>query len=136
MANEEDKKKKRRKKVPTKGYIEQINDIVLQEYGEIPVKLTLLIRKTAHDMIMLDRISEDLYNEEDLIMFDAFNVQGTQKMPINPLVPYFEKLSGRVTDDLYNLGLTARRQAIKSEDPRDKDTDKLGDLLEDTQNMK
>jgi hypothetical protein len=117
MANEEDKKKKRRKKVPTKGYIEQINDIVMQEYGEIPVKLTLLIRKTAHDMIMLDRISEDLYNENNLIMFDAFNVTGTQKMPINPLVPYFEKISGRVTDDLYNLGLTARKQAEKSKDP-------------------
>lgn len=116
--------------MPTKGYIEQINDIVLQEYGEIPVKLTLLIRKTAHDMIMLDRISEDLYNENNLIMFDAFNVTGTQKMPINPLVPYFEKISGRVTDDLYNLGLTARRQAEKSKDPDDKKTDKVDEYLE------
>ena len=36
---------------------------------------------------------------------------------MNPLIPYFDKLSARVTDDLYNLGLTARKQAGKSEDP-------------------
>jgi len=43
-----------------------------------------------------------------------------QKTVVNPLIPYYDKLSARVTDDLYNLGLTARKQAVKSEDPNDK----------------
>jgi hypothetical protein len=35
-----------------------------------------------------------------------------------------------VTDDLYNLGLTARKQAVKVEDPNDKKTDKVDEYLE------
>ena len=49
---------------------------------------------------------------------------------VNPLLPYYDKLSARVPDDLYNLGLTARKQAVKTEDPgKDKAANPMRELL-------
>ena len=55
---------------------------------------------------------------------------GQSKTVVNPLLPYYDKLSARVTDDLYNLGLTARKQAVKTEDPgKDKAANPMRELL-------
>jgi hypothetical protein len=78
---------------------------------------------------MLDRICNEIMDEEDLISQENGSMF-QQKKIVNPLIPYFDKLSARVTDDLYNLGLTARKQAIKTEDPSDKKTDKVDEYLE------
>lgn len=125
-----------KKQKGTNGYVMELNKLVRAEYnGEIPAKLTILIRKTAQDMCIMDKIFDDVSTTESLVTFEVGSM-GQQKPMVNGLVTYYDKASARVTDDLYNLGLTARKQAVKSEDPRDKDTDKLGDLLEDTQNVK
>ena len=117
----------------TNGYVQQLNRMVKQEYnGEIPAKLTMLIRKTAQDMWMMDRLFDDISSTESLVTFEVGSM-GQQKPVINGLVTYYDKASARVTDDLYNLGLTARKQAVKVEgDSKDK-TDKLKELLEDIQ---
>ena len=117
----------------TNGYVQQLNRMVKQEYnGEIPAKLTMLIRKTAQDMWMMDRLFDDISSTESLVTFEVGSM-GQQKPVINGLVTYYYKASARVTDDLYNLGLTARKQAVKVEgDSKDK-TDKLKELLEDIQ---
>lgn len=117
----------------TNGYVQQLNRMVKQEYnGEIPAKLTMLIRKTAQDMWMMDRLFNDISSTEDLVTFEVGSM-GQQKPVVNGLVTYYDKASARVTDDLYNLGLTARKQAVKVEgDSKDK-TDKLKELLENIQ---
>lgn len=117
----------------TNGYVQQLNRMVKQEYnGEIPAKLTMLIRKTAQDMWMMDRLFNDISSTEDLVTFEVGSM-GQQKPVVNGLVTYYDKASARVTDDLYNLGLTARKQAVKAEgDSKDK-TDKLKELLENIQ---
>lgn len=128
--------KKKQNPKGTNGYVAELNRLVRAEYnGEIPAKLTILIRKTAMDMQMMDRISDELMEEESLVK-TKFGSMAQEKSEVNPLIPYYDKLSSRVTDDLYNLGLTARKQAVKVPDQINNDPDKLGDLLEDTQNVK
>jgi hypothetical protein len=95
----------------------ELNKLVKAEYnGEIPAKLTILIRKTAMDMQMMDRISDELMSLDSLTS-TKFGSMAQEKTEVSPLIPYYDKLSSRVTDDLYNLGLTARKQAVKVEDP-------------------
>ena len=121
-----------------KGKVAEINKALRDQLGlkkneTIPVTYSLLIQKTATDMCMLDKVAEELQDAE-LTSLETGSMGQTKTM-VNPLVPYYDKLSARVTDDLYNLGLTARKQAVKVE-AQNNDPDKLGDLLEDTQNIK
>ena len=115
------------------GKVQQINTALKDQLGlkdtrQIPVTYSLLIQKTATDMCMLDKVASDLQNE-DMIKSD-FGSTGQTKTFANPLLPYYDKLSARVTDDLYNLGLTARKQAVKTEDPgKDKSANPMRELL-------
>jgi hypothetical protein len=99
-----------------KEYVEEIHKMLEKEYGERPYKLEKLVSKTAMDMLILDKISHDIVNASDLVTLEIGSM-GQQKPVVNPLLPYYDKMSARVTDDLYNLGLTARKQAVKVEDP-------------------
>ena len=107
-----------------KGKVAEINKALrdqlgLKKYETIPVTYSLLIQKTATDMCMLDKVAEELSELDELTSMEVGST-GQQKTVVNPLIPYYDKLSARVTDDLYNLGLTARKQAAKVEDPADK----------------
>jgi hypothetical protein len=107
----------KKKQKGTNGYVMELNKLVKAEYnGEIPAKLKILIRKTAMDMQMMDRISDELMSLDSLTS-TKFGSMAQEKTEVSPLIPYYDKLSSRVTDDLYNLGLTARKQAVKVEDP-------------------
>lgn len=114
----------------TNGYVAELNKLVKAEYGgKIPTQLTVLIRKTAQDMLIMDRISDELVNADSLVSLEVGSM-AQQKTVVNPLIPYYDKMSARVTDDLYNLGLTARKQAAKGDDAADKKvTDNIGTLL-------
>ena len=116
------------------GKVQQINTALKDQLGlkdtrQIPVTYSLLIQKTATDMCMLDKVAAELQKKDNLIESD-FGSTGQTKTFANPLLPYYEKLSARVTDDLYNLGLTARKQAVKTEDPgKDKAANPMRELL-------
>lgn len=118
-----------------KGKVAEINKALRDQLGlkkneTIPVTYSLLIQKTATDLCMLDRVAEELQDAE-LTPIEVGSM-GQQKTVVNPLIPYYDKLSARVTDDLYNLGLTARKQAAKVEDPNDKTaTNPMKELLND-----
>jgi hypothetical protein len=112
------------KRKGTNGYVAELNSLVRKEYGEVPAKLTLLIRKTAKDMLVMDTIAAQLLEVEEIVSMEIGS-KGQPKQIVTPLLPYYDKLSSRVTDDLYNLGLTARRQAVKSDDLPVKSDDPL-----------
>lgn len=99
----------------TNGYVAELNRLIRKEYGEVPDKLTMLIRKTAKDMLIMDAISQQLM-DMDVLMSEEWGSMGQKKIQVTPLLPYYDKLSARVTDDLYNLGLTARKQAARPDD--------------------
>ena len=86
----------------------------LKDVREIPITYSLMVQKTATDMCMLDKVAEELQDAELTSM--EYGSMGQAKTIVNPLIPYYDKLSARVTDDLYNLGLTARKQAQKTEE--------------------
>lgn len=115
------------------GKVQQINTALKDQLGlkdtrQIPVTYSLLIQKTATDMCMLDKVAAEL-QKKDMINSDLGST-GQTKTFANPLLPYYDKLSARVTDDLYNLGLTARKQAVKTEDPgKDKAANPMRELL-------
>ena len=126
--------KKKTEPKGTNGYVAQINSSLreilgLKKGAPIPVQYHVLVQKTALDMMVLDRIVAELNSVDDLTTIEVGSM-GQQKTIVNPLLPYYEKYSGRVTDDLYNLGLTARKQAAKTEEVSTA-PDKLSNLLED-----
>ena len=128
------KKKTTKEPKGTNGYVAQINSSLreilgLKKGAPIPVQYHVLVQKTALDMKMLDRIAAEI-DSVDTLTTIVFGSMGQQKTTVNPLLPYYEKYSGRVTDDLYNLGLTARKQAAKTEEVSTA-PDKLSNLLED-----
>ena len=113
----------------TNGYVAKINKMLKEEFGTIPAKLDSLIHKTAMDMLILERIGDQLSGMDDFLGLETGST-GQQKIIVTPLLPYYDKASARVTDDLYNLGLTARKQAAKGDDSGDKKvTDNIGSLL-------
>lgn len=116
-----------------KGKVAEINKALRDQLGlkkneTIPVTYSLLIQKTATDMCMLDKVAEELQDAE-LTSLETGSMGQTKTM-VNPLVPYYDKLSARVTDDLYNLGLTARKQAEKGKDPNDRKDNPMDKLAE------
>ena len=119
-----------------KGKVAEINKALRDQLGlkkneTIPVTYSLLIQKTATDLCMLDKVAEELSELDSLTSMEVGSM-AQQKTVVNPLIPYYDKLSARVTDDLYNLGLTARKQAAKVEDPNDKTaTNPMKELLND-----
>ena len=128
------KKKTTKEPKGTNGYVAQINSALREHLGlkkgaPIPVQYHVLVQKTAIDMMVLDRIVAELNSVDDLTTIEVGSM-GQQKTIVNPLLPYYEKYSGRVTDDLYNLGLTARKQAAKTEEVSTA-PDKLANLLDD-----
>lgn len=105
-------------------YTAELNRALCKQLGlkssrEIPVQYNSLISKTAQDMRMLDRIINELDSADGLTTVEVGSM-GQRKMTVNPLIPYYEKMSARVTDDLYNLGLTSRKQAAKGESIADR----------------
>lgn len=113
-----------------KSYVSQINTALREHLGlakgaSIPVQYHVLITKTAMDMRILDRITAEIEDEDWLVDKDNFGVAGQVKPIVCPLIPYYEKMSARVTDDFYNLGLTARKQAAKTDDQRVDDNDPM-----------
>lgn len=122
------KDKKKTKLKSLKSYMNDVEKMVCEEYGCVPPKLVVLIRKTAQDMRMLDRIINEIESEEDLTSVETGST-GQIKTVVNPLIPYYDKYSSRVTDDLYNLGLTSRKQASKTDDQSKKKDDPLSELL-------
>ena len=104
------------KKKGTNGYVAELNRLVKEEYGEIPARLTILIKKSAKDMLIMDSIADQLTEMDDYTSVEIGSM-GQQKVIVTPLLPYYDKASARVTDDLYNLGLTSRKSAIKTDEP-------------------
>lgn len=128
------KKKTTKEPKGTNGYVAQINSSLreilgLKKGAKIPVQYHVLVQKTALDMKMLDRIAAEI-DSVDTLTTIVFGSMNQEKTLVNPLLPYYEKYSSRVTDDLYNLGLTARKQAAKTEEVSTA-PDKLSNLLED-----
>lgn len=117
------------KKKGTNGYVAEINSALREHLGlgkgeKIPVVYHVLVQKTAQDMRILDRIIDELDKTDSLTSIEVGSMT-QQKTIVSPLLPYYDKMSARVTDDLYNLGLTARKQAVKAEDQRIDDDDPM-----------
>ena len=112
-----------------RAYTQEVNKMVRAAYGDtIPPHLFTMIRKTAQDMQMLERIQIEL-EDGDMTSFEIGSM-GQQKCVVNPLVPYYDKISSRVTDDLYNLGLTARKAAAKVDNASNNDDNPMQQLAE------
>ena len=112
-----------------RAYTQEVNKMVRAAYGDtIPPHLFTMIRKTAQDMQMLERIQIELEDGE-MTSFEIGSM-GQQKCVVNPLVPYYDKISSRVTDDFYNLGLTARKAAVKVDNASNNDDNPMQQLAE------
>lgn len=66
--------------------------------------LTPQIRVTAMNMVMLDKIQDEITKETDLVKL-VNGSQGQQKNEINPLLPTYDKLQRTMLMQLESLGL-------------------------------
>ena len=110
-------------------YIREVEEMVIAFHGHKPVFLAGQIRKTAMDMQFLDRVAADI--EQGELTDIETGSMGQMKRVTNPLLPLFDKYSARVTEDFYNLGLTARKQAAKDDTADRSAQDNIASLLAD-----
>jgi hypothetical protein len=92
-------------KAKTKSqYITELKKMVKARTGK-PCELWLLpqIDLTANNMVMIDKISEEL-DGKDLVSMVAGSM-GQVKAEVNPLVPYYDKLQRTLLMQLEALGL-------------------------------
>lgn len=92
-------------KIKTKSqYITELKKMVKARTGK-PCELWLLpqIDLTANNMVMIDKISEEL-DGKDLVSMVAGSM-GQVKAEVNPLVPYYDKLQRTLLMQLEALGL-------------------------------
>ena len=94
------------KKKTTQDYIEELKDGIKQktEKGCDPWLLPML-RSTAMNMVILDKIQEELEKENNLTSIMDGSM-GQQTVKVNPLLDKYDKMQNTLVKQFEALGLT------------------------------
>ena len=115
-------------------YIKSIRAQVKADHnGEVPEHLDLTIRNYARALELRDCYADRI--EEDGCVINEVGSMGQPITKQHPLCSLLYQQELLCLNYAKALGGTAAKAAVKT-DPSDNNADKLGDLLEDTQNVK
>ena len=94
-------------KQKTKDYIEELKGLVMQRNdGIFDPWLTPLTRSTAMNMVILDKMQEQLETEN--ITNSMTGSMGQQKIDVHPLLDKYDKLQNTLVKQFEALGLTRK----------------------------
>ena len=85
--------------------LELRNMIKKRTKADMEVWLKPQVRATAANMVMLDKIQEELIKETSLVDSSKTGSMGQQKSIVNPLVPYYDKMQRTLLLQFEALGL-------------------------------
>jgi hypothetical protein len=94
-------------KSKTKDYIDELKGLVMQRNdGIFDPWLTPLTRSTAMNMVILDKLQEELENND--MTSSMTGSMGQQKIDVNPLLDKYDKTQNTLIKQFDALGLTAK----------------------------
>ena len=121
------KKKTPMAKSKTKDYIEELKGLVMQRNdGIFDPWLTPLTRSTAMNMVILDKLQEEL--EKDDMTSSMTGSMGQQKIDVNPLLDKYDKTQNTLIKQFDALGLTAKGKGRNGTSDADDDDPVLAAL--------
>lgn len=95
------------------------------------------VRVTASNMVMLDKVQEELLNEDTLVVSNVGSM-GQVKNEVNPLVAYQDKMQRTLMLQFEALGLNYKTTPSKVTENTKKggsEHDALGSLIQDVANI-
>jgi len=104
----------------TQDYIEELKDSIQQKTSAgFDPWLFPLLRTTAMNMVIIDKIQEKLEKEE--ITNSMTGSMGQQKIDVHPLLDKYDKMQNTLVRQFEALGLTAKGKVAGAEDSDDGD---------------
>jgi hypothetical protein len=98
------------KKKTTQDYIEELKDSIRQKTDKgFDPWLMPILRSTAMNMVILDRIQEQLENDNMVDIMDGS--MGQQKLNVHPLLDKYDKMQNTLVRQFEALGLTNKGKA-------------------------
>lgn len=91
------------------------------------------VRATASNMVMLDKVQQELLDTTDLVTLVPGS-QGQMKSEVSPLLPYYDKLQRTLLMQFESIGLNYKTtpSKVKEDTKKGGEThDKLSNLLND-----
>ena len=114
-------------KSKTKDYIDELKGLVMQRNdGIFDPWLTPLTRSTAMNMVILDRLQEEL--EKNDMTTSMTGSMGQQKIDVNPLLDKYDKTQNTLIKQFDALGLTAKGKGRNGTSDADDDDPVLAAL--------
>lgn len=93
------------------------------------------VRTTAMNLVMLDKIQEELEEEKDLVSLVAGSM-AQMKNEVNPLLPYYDKLQRTLLMQFEALGLNYKTTPSKVKEDTKKGVDEEDPMVQFYKNMK
>ena len=114
-------------KSKTKDYIDELKGLVMQRNdGIFDPWLTPLTRSTAMNMVILDKLQEELENND--MTSSMTGSMGQQKIDVNPLLDKYDKTQNTLIKQFDALGLTAKGKGRNGTSDADDDDPVLAAL--------
>lgn len=114
-------------KSKTSNYIDELKSLVVQRNdGTFNSWLMPMLRSTAMNMVILDRLQEEL--EKNDMTTSMTGSMGQQKIDVNPLLDKYDKMQNTLIKQFDALGLTAKGKGKGGQSDADDDDPVLAAL--------
>lgn len=119
----------------SKGYEDQLCNLIRQKTNKDPDPwLMPQIRATASNMVVIDRVQQELENQSMVII--TTGSMGQQKNEVNPLIPYYERLQRTLMLQYQAIGLTNRSEGgTKSTPEQPVDIDPMAEFYKNAKKL-
>lgn len=119
------------------GYEKELREMIMARTGaECEPWLLPQVRATAGNMVMLDKIQEELLKSDLVTLMPGSMAQ--MKNEVNPLVPYYDKMQRTLLMQFEALGLnykTTPKKVTENTKKGGEEHDKMKELLNDLTNV-
>ena len=114
-------------KSKTSNYIDELKSLVVQRNdGIFNSWLMPMLRSTAMNMVILDRLQDELEKSNMTDFMDGS--MGQQKVQVNPLLDKYDKMQNTLIKQFDALGLTAKGKGKGGQSDADDDDPVLAAL--------
>ena len=120
------------KKKTTRDYIEELKQMIEMRTGRpFELWLTPQLRATAMNLVVLDRVQENL--EKENVSASMTGSMGQQKIESNPLFVTYDKIQRTLLSQFEALGLSYTSKIKDQDGNGDKPSDPMAKLYEQAQ---
>lgn len=84
-------------------YVDELKEMIVERTGKYDAWLSVQVRMTAMNMVILDKLQDELADAE--LTTSMTGSMGQQKIEVNPLIDKYNATMRTMTDQLEALGL-------------------------------